>query len=154
VSAGIESVLAIGTAPPCPDCHTELEVRLDAIGRTRTVCPRCRPRSIASATRHPDDAFMPQALVRLPRANALPPVAAGQLRCQRCARGVEGKARLCPSCQGAAHRASERSRRSTSPRIIGTREHPLFSAKVCRRESCERVFRPTGPNSQFCEAHR
>jgi hypothetical protein len=80
----------------CQKCHRDLVTKMDAIGRTTYRCPTCdgvsKPRP-----RHPDEACMPQSLVKM-SASALPRIALGQLRCQQCAQGVEGRARLCERC--------------------------------------------------------
>lgn len=94
-----------GSAPTlageqCAGCDGPMVITHDAIGRPRKRCPKCD--GISHNRRHPDEVLLPQGLVR---AHArLPEIAAGQLRCQRCARGVEGRARFCSDCHGKTKR--------------------------------------------------
>ncbi len=86
---------SIADSTVCARCDSQMVVTRDAIGRERRRCPKCD--GVSRIKPHPDEVLIPQGLVR---AHQLPPVAPGQLRCQRCARGVEGQARFCPSCLG------------------------------------------------------
>lgn len=113
----------------CARCDGQMAITKDAVGRDRLRCPRCD--GIAEVRRRPDDAMVPQGLVR---ANQLPPVAPGQLRCQRCAHGVDGDRRFCPTCSQRGH--GERT----------------YQPKSCTK--CGAEFQPTGPRAQFCEACR
>jgi ribosomal protein L40E len=147
----------------CPRCSTLLVTTQDAIGRTRHRCPKCV--GVAKASyRHPDDAFMPQGLVRV--ASALPAIRAGQLRCQRCAEGVEGRlARFCERCGpplSPRETTTCRTCGSTRLRVPGgwstwvrcescppkTKRAPRFAEKVC---ACGARFVPTGPHAKHCE---
>jgi hypothetical protein len=95
----------------------------DAIGRLRPRCPKCQ--GIVKRTTRPDERLLPQTLVR--ESDLLPRVAPGQLRCQRCAKGVDGDRRFCAGC------------------------HPTrdYKAKACQR--CQAEFIPTGPRAIYCE---
>ena len=154
----------------CSTCRTLLVVTHDAIGRARYRCPTCE--GVAKTSyRHPDDAFMPQGLARV--ASALPAIRSGQLRCQGCARGVEGLLRFCPSCvqarQAMVHGVRrclgcghERERAKGEqfavrqcghcPPTRGTRTHRRYPPKSCAR--CGATYLPTGPRALFCEAGR
>jgi hypothetical protein len=102
----------------CARCDGQMVTKPDAVGRPRLRCPRCDGVS-APRPRHPDDAMLPQGLVRV---RVLPEVRPGQLRCQRCARGVEGTARFCAECRsvkpatGTGH-ACARCGRTIPPRV-------------------------------------
>jgi hypothetical protein len=112
----------------CARCDGQMVAKPDAVGRVRLRCPRCDGVS-APQVRHPDDAMLPQGLVKV---HQLPPVAPDQLRCQRCAHGVIGEARFCVAC--------------VPPK--------QYQPKVCRCVECGRTFTPTGPRAEFCEACR
>lgn len=91
----------------CPKLgrRTELVFGTDAIGRTTTRCPACdgvAPRRPAN----PNEVLRPQALIA--ESQLLPPCPPGVLRCQGCARPVEGDARLCQRCEMPALRAVQR----------------------------------------------
>lgn len=104
----------------CAGCDTPMVITRDAIGRPRKRCPKCD--GVSHNRRHPDEVLLPQGLVRaMP---TLPPVLPGQLRCQRCAHGVEGRARFCADCHGKT------------------------KLKIC---SCGTRFRPAR-NQQRCDA--
>jgi hypothetical protein len=81
----------------CAGCDGPMVITKDAIGRDRLRCPTCQ--GVAKPYRHPDDAMIPQGLVR---ANIveLPPIQPGQLRCQVCAKGVSVNARFHRECLG------------------------------------------------------
>lgn len=119
----------------CETCGTPLVFSPDAIGRLRGRCPACE----GTAPRrppHPDEVLVPQSLVRA--STALPPIAPGQLRCQRCACGVDGRARFCPECER---------RRRPAPK----------SRRTCARKPCARCrqeFLPTGPRALYCDRCR
>lgn len=121
----------------CARCDSRLVVTRDAIGRERRRCPKCD--GVSQIRPHPDDAMVPQGLVR---ANLLPPVAAGQLRCQRCACGVEGDRRFCSAC----------SFENRSAGVRAAAPNRVYAPKPCAR--CSSVFQPTGPRALFCEACR
>lgn len=135
----------------CARCDGPMKVTHDAIGRSRLRCPRCDGIAPVRA-RHPDDAMIPQGLVR---AGALPPLAPGQLRCQSCARGIVGRARLCADCLDASKKQSvRRSLRRMRPQVDGPRAAFHWKPKTCAFAGCETVFEPSGPNARYCEAHR
>lgn len=84
----------------CPKgCGTYLEFTPDAIGRLRERCPTCdgigRRPALHSSLQATQQALVP--IVRVAE-YSLPPIAPGQLRCQRCAFGVEPKLRFCDAC--------------------------------------------------------
>lgn len=122
----------------------------DAIGRTTTRCPVCdgvkKPRKAL-----PDEVFRPQALIGT--AQLLPPCPPGRLRCQSCARPVEGDERLCVECQlpglSKADRAKlqrereDREAATAAPRPRPTLPKPLFSHSVgVHREAPPKPARP------------
>lgn len=117
----------------CARCDRRMVVTKDAIGRERYRCPHCD--GVAQSRHHPDEVMLPQGLVRA--SPALPPISPGQLRCQRCAKGVEGDHRFCPGCRPG--RGRDHVPRSYQP-------------KPCAR--CSAVFQPSGPRALFCEACR
>jgi hypothetical protein len=127
------TLLRITDSLICAGCDGQMVVTKDAIGRERRRCPKCT--GVATVRRHPDEVLIPQGLVR---ASLLPPISAGQLRCQLCARGVDPTERFCTPCQ--------QGRRSYA------RTHSVYAAKPCHR--CTTLFQPTGPRSLFCEACR
>ena len=123
----------------CARCDGAMVITTDAIGRERLRCPRCD--GVARrVTVHPDEVLVPQTLVRA--ASSLPSVRPGQLRCQRCAKGVEGNGRLCPACTAEAKKRAGRTRISRGPAI--------YPPKPCRK--CGTAFQPTAPASRYCEA--
>lgn len=81
----------------CARCDGRMVITKDALQRDRKRCPRCDGVA-APRTPHPDEVKRPLTLAAL-TAMALPPVEPGQLRCQRCARGVDGDARFCERCE-------------------------------------------------------
>lgn len=82
----------------CARCDGSMVITRDAIGRERQRCPHCD--GVSSVRVHPDDAQLPQGLVR---ANVveLPRIEPGQLRCQVCARGLSTNDRFHLECRGA-----------------------------------------------------
>jgi hypothetical protein len=118
----------------CARCDGPMVAKPDAVGRIRLRCPKCDGVS-PPRPRHPDDAMIPQGLVHL--VGALPPVAPGQLRCQRCARGVKGDRRFCAQCRRQI--ISEGAARRT------------FKPKLCKEPSCRQLFTPTASRNDFCE---
>lgn len=116
-------------------CGTPMVAGNDAIGRVRHRCP-VRDGVAPPRRRSPDDiALMPQGLVRIA---ALPPIQPGQLRCQVCAKGVDGDARFCASCE-AARTEDERSR-----------QRRLAAEHRCLR--CMEVIPPkTGRPQKICD---
>lgn len=91
---------AASELPRCGRCGEYVTLTPDAIGRLNERCPKC---DRVAPRRHvnPNDALIPQTLVRPEQ--LLPRVRPGQLRCQRCARGVEEQARFCVDCLRAQH---------------------------------------------------
>jgi hypothetical protein len=154
---------------PCFKCGGPTVTKMDAIGRTYQRCARCDGVSPVRP-RHPDETYLPQALVKVSGAS-LPPVAPGQLRCQQCAHGVEERERFCPSClaqrsatQLLAHcltcgatrpRAkgghATLKRCAACPKEKGTRGNRVYHPKLC---TCGATFLPTGPRAIRCEACR
>lgn len=93
----LERTLQTDQDIPCPKCFGPMVTKLDAIGRTYQRCPSCQ--GLAKPEhRIPGEVLVPQTLIRSNRQRALPPIREGQLRCQQCARGVEGFARFCADC--------------------------------------------------------
>lgn len=112
MTAYLEQEIIAVEATGCGKCGTILVHKKDAIGRVYTRCPKCD--GVAPEQhRHPDDAMLPQGLVKV---HTLPPVQPGQLRCQQCARGVEGDVRFCVTCQA---RRDEAARPTTTCRHCG-----------------------------------
>lgn len=124
-------------------CGLAMVATKDAIGRVRHRCPACD--GVAAPRRgSPDDiALMPQGLVALQ--NMLPAITPGQLRCQGCAKGVEGQARFCARCGKA---------RTVRPPARGTNQQRRYNPKPCAKIGCETLFLPSGPRALFCEEHR
>lgn len=120
----------------CARCHGPMVITQDAVGRDRKRCPKCD--GISRNRVHPDEVLMPQGLVRKMGGGTLPTVAPGQLRCQRCAHGVEGDRRFCEACQR-AHRSEARRGATYAPKPCAT---------------CGATFQPTGPRARYCEACR
>jgi phage FluMu protein Com len=83
----------------CARCDGTMVLTPDAIGRLRKRCPKCD--GVAKVRHHPDQVLVPVTLAKL-TADALPPVEPGQLRCQRCAKGVDGNVRFHTECAAAA----------------------------------------------------
>lgn len=83
----------------CARCDGQMVISYDALQRPRKRCPKCDGVARARPV-HPDQVLVPVTLAKL-TPDALPHVEAGQLRCQRCAKGVEGKARFHPECLAA-----------------------------------------------------
>lgn len=111
----------------CARCDGPMVITQDALGRPRKRCPRCD--GVSRVRRHPDEVRVPITLGKL-TADALPPVAPGQLRCQRCAKGVDGNVRFHPECMAAYQ-----------------------LAKKQRRCSCGALFvRPQGSRADACPA--
>lgn len=139
----------------CPKgCGDYLVFTPDAIGRMRERCPTCdgvnrRPSSLA-----PDLLRVtPQELVPVARVGTytLPPVTAGQLRCQRCARGVVGLHRFCVDCSTAQSAVAKPPKpapalvpvaRVTRPLPESVKKPRNYAPKPCR---CGKTFQPTGP---------
>lgn len=117
--------------PPCPKCGGSVDFTTDAIGRLRERCRRCdgvaptpfaRPGEVrrtqtieigAPVVRVAPPIALPAGVYRLPE------IQLGQLRCQYCARGVEGKRTVCKACV-AERRAAK---------AVPKKEKP---AKLCR----------------------
>jgi hypothetical protein len=169
----------------CARCDGTMVLTPDAIGRLRKRCPKCD--GVAKVRHHPDQVLVPQTLVPVTLARltaaALPPIEPGQLRCQRCAKAVDGLARFHDACRRDHQRELQRAQRSeravgrtrtclncgaTSPHVAGhyvtkdcsvcrpkgTNTKRAYRPKMCRRGDCGTVFVPTGPRALFCEAHR
>lgn len=81
----------------CTTCGSDLTYGTDGSGNEIAWCATCqegpRPLSRSSQRARETGALVSQGLVP-----ALPTVRPGQLRCQRCACGVEGTKRFCVSC--------------------------------------------------------
>lgn len=118
--------------------RTALVHKLDAIGRTVTRCPICD--RVAPPTRlNPNEVLRPQSLIS--EAQLLPACPPGVLRCQSCARPVDGDARLCERCElPGLGKGKEKQKRSYKPR-------------PCEYLGCGVIFQPTGPRSRFCGEH-
>jgi hypothetical protein len=142
------TLLRITDSLICAGCDGQMVVTKDAIGRERRRCPKCT--GVAAVRRHPDEVLLPQGLVR---ASLLPPIGAGQLRCQMCARGVDPKDRFCATCQEqrTARAEAERLQRVNANRSYA-RLHTVYAVKVC--VGCESQYRPTGPRALYCETCR
>jgi hypothetical protein len=160
----------------CGEGHAAVP-EFDAIGNLVFRCPVRRPKR-AGRTVHPEHTLVPVRLMRQSEALAmqLPPVAPGQLRCQLCAHGVDGKARLCRTCRR-SQRNSRRRRwiqRTKKPLTVclcacgrthetrngrttcrtclhctpvGTVRARAYKPKPCER--CHRPFTPTGPRAKW-----
>lgn len=96
--------------PPCPKgCGAKLELTPDAIGRLRERCPRCDGKAKPPVIR-PGEVRRSQEVeygrpverrssIALPAGvYRLPSIAPGEVRCQRCARGVPPNRRVCKPC--------------------------------------------------------
>lgn len=170
-----------GVSTICAGCDGQMVITHDAVGNERLRCPRCH--GVARPRRHPDDAMLPQGLVRATDAPVriirqvvrvevpspperiveLPPIRAGQLRCQVCGRGVMNAERFCrePSCIAEGQRLIEalrlvrvervHRRQSSKP---GERHPRQYASKLCAARGCNELFVPTGPAAKYCEAHR
>ena len=110
-------------AERCADCDTRLVITYDALQRPRKRCPKCQ--GVSHVKPHPDEVLVPVTLQRL-TASALPPVAPGQLRCQVCAKGLEGRGRFHPECQAARQRERRRRRCACGAMFV-----PRGGAKQC-----------------------
>jgi hypothetical protein len=100
----------------CARCDGQMVAKPNAVGIIRLRCPRCDGVS-APQVRHPDDAMLPQGLVRV---TPLPEVQPGQLRCQWCAPRRRGERRFCDECRtikrAAVHHQCGRCHRAIPPR--------------------------------------
>jgi hypothetical protein len=94
MSAGALELLRELAGETCAGCDSQMVITYDALRRPRKRCPKCDGLSKPRAP-HPDTVLVPVALKPLAMAAGLPPVEPGQLRCQRCARGVDGDVRFC-----------------------------------------------------------
>jgi hypothetical protein len=162
----------IGPSMICSGCDGQMVFRKDAIGRDYLRCPTCSPFA-RDPVRHPDDAMLPQGLVRTDavrvvreivrvevpvpapppeRVVELPPINPGQVRCQLCAVGVDPRSRFCPKCakDGNAIVSEVRELR----RNRGTRANRHYRETRCRFVGCETWFTPSGPFARYCEVHR
>lgn len=175
-----ELVHALGPSMVCAGCDGEMVLRKDAIGREYLRCPTCSPFARAPR-RHPDDAMLPQGLVKsngapprivrhvvrvevpapAPPPEILvqfPPIGAKQLRCQVCARGVDPVSRFCSTCAkgGQLILDATRIRRAAA---TGTRVVRIYPPKPCgfvdpaSGEQCGEMFIPTGPRAKYCDPH-
>lgn len=92
---------SIREAVKCP-CGEYMAFTIDALGRVSERCPRCRGLAPPVPLRPGEQRGLqtvPEHIISLPERVLLPKVAEGQLRCQRCARGVEGDVRFCDDCR-------------------------------------------------------
>src|SRR5712664_2423357 len=104
MTAGALELLRELTGEACAGCDGPMVVTLDALQRPRKRCPKCDGVS-RKRVPHPDTVLVPVQLVKLSAvASALPPIETGQLRCQYCARGVDGNVRFCAACVEARSR--------------------------------------------------
>jgi hypothetical protein len=103
----------------CARCDGPMTITHDALRRPRKRCERCDGVA-APRPPHPDEVLRPVTLASLTAA-ALPPVEPGQLRCQRCAKGVVGDVRFHPECLRA--RAREKRQRRCSCGAPFVRRH-------------------------------
>jgi len=148
----------------CAGCSGPMQITKDACGNERLRCPVCQ--GVARPHRHPDDAMLPQGLVRadsvrvvrqivrLPapppeRVVELPAIQPGQLRCQVCAHGVDGDARFCADCQQVKDRARKREARSArraplTRRCLGCGRISTRAGGPKTTQRC-RACQPTGP---------
>lgn len=123
----------------CPECKGDLVFYVvqtprssrEKPGDLADYCPTCHHGRKPDGARPKPKGFVPQTLVR---EDALPRIEPGQLRCQRCAHGVEGNGRFCLRC----------TRRGQGSRT--------YAEKPCLE--CGALFTPTGPRSSFCEDHQ
>lgn len=119
----------------CARCDGPMTITHDALRRPRKRCERCDGVA-APRPPHPDEVLRPVTLASLTAA-ALPPVEPGQLRCQRCAKGVLGDVRFHPECLRA--RAREKRQRRCSCGAPFVRRHGSSSdacpACVARRKA-------------------
>lgn len=171
-----ERTLHTADTVPCSRCPSAMVARMDAIGRVRYRCPSC-DRLAPERPRHPDD----ERYLRRPPAYSLPPIVDGQLRCQRCATGVDKTARFCLACQRLRRREGQQTHqpgrwgeaktrtclgcgnvrqrfggRTTSTacpncKPTGTHGNRVYAARLC---ACGASFVPTGPNAKRCGACR
>jgi hypothetical protein len=166
----LELIVPVLAGESCARCDGDMVLTPDAIGRLRKRCPRCDGVS-RKRVRHPDDPMLPQALVRVQAPATLPAIGPGQLRCQRCARGVPVNRRFCDACRptgtpvrvcvclGCGRQAPRQGgapTRKTCPvcKPTGTRKARVYPPRACRWQGCDRLFTPTGPRAFYCEAHR
>lgn len=112
----------------CAGCDGQMVVTKDAIGRDRLRCPKCQ--GVSRIRPHPDQVLVPQGLVRA--ASALPQVEPGQLRCQRCARGVAGRARFCSTCTDTRRREKRQVRCACGAVFVRKRRSSARSCPTCR----------------------
>lgn len=99
-------------------CGEYMVFTIDALGRVRERCPRCRGAAPPVALRPGEQRGLQTVHSALPapkrREGLLPPVEPGQLRCQACAEGVERPShRFCPRCR--LQRTAKKPGRPTSP---------------------------------------
>lgn len=128
----------------CAGCDGPMTITKDAVGRERWRCKQCQ--GVSTIKPHPDDAQLPQGLVR---ANVveLPRIDAGQLRCQVCAKGLRVNDRFHPERRGVGLSLVQAMRlERNGPRI--------YAARHCAVPRCGALFTPTGPAAKYCEAHR
>jgi hypothetical protein len=141
----------------CARCDGTMVLTPDAIGRLRKRCPTCD--GVAKVRHHPDQVLVPVTLASL-TAVALPPIEPGQLRCQVCARSVEGDRRFCDGCAKARNLSSWRRgyhcrttrSKAAAPTSAGITR--TYKQKPCVAPECGALFTPTGPRSLYCETHQ
>lgn len=147
----------MGQASPesasCPRdyCRTTLEFHTRQDGSVYGICRRCgyytdpRAEQQLRASAQED----PMGIQDIP---SLPMVEPGQLRCQRCARGVEGDLRFCDECQAERAAAAREAKRAEKIRRgpVASRAKAQYKPRPCL--DCHDEFIPTGARARFCPA--
>jgi hypothetical protein len=113
----------------CARCDGTMVLTPDAIGRLRKRCPKCD--GVAKVRHHPDQVYVPQTLARL-TADALPHVEPGQLRCQRCAKGVTGSDRFCAPCLAARLREKKQRVCACGALFVRRPRSPATECDACK----------------------
>lgn len=126
----------------CAGCDGQMVITYDALQRPRKRCPNCDGIA-APKPPHPDQVLVPVTLASL-TAIALPPVEPRQLRCQRCAKGVEGHARFHTECARA--RTIEARQRRCACGAMYVAVGGAKACPVCRKKSKARPQLCTGCN--------
>lgn len=122
------SILGAADGTACPTCGGPTVTVTHPYRRTTARCLVCDPKpgdpkpavtpgrafiefaeSLVATSRYPGMLHQqqPGRVIELPDDVRLPPIAPGQLRCQRCAQGVaSSRARFCPDCSHRARKAA------------------------------------------------